>query len=274
MYKSILITGCSSGIGLEAAIQLKKRNYQVVASARKMEDVEKLRAMGFHSCQLDLADPESVKAGWEEAVELVGGKISYLFNNGAYAQPGAVEDLSRDLLREQFEINVFGWHQLTCLAISHMRDYGYGRIVQNSSVLGLVSMPFRGAYNASKYAIEGLTDTMRLELRDSCISISLIEPGPILSEFRANALEKFDSNIDTENSHFKTIYKQLRNRLKKDGPAMKFTLGPDAVVKKLFHALESKNPKARYYVTTPTYVVGFLKRILTTKKLDQFLYRP
>ncbi|MDH5409199.1 MAG: SDR family NAD(P)-dependent oxidoreductase, partial [Gammaproteobacteria bacterium] len=161
--RSILITGCSSGIGLCVAQGLHDRGHQVIASARKMEDVKKLRALGLTSLQLDLDDSISIRNAVVQTLEMTEGKLDALFNNGAYGQPGAVEDLSRDVLRAQFETNLFGWQELTNRVIPIMRQQGHGRIIQNSSVLGLVSMAYRGAYNASKYALEGISDTMRLE---------------------------------------------------------------------------------------------------------------
>jgi NAD(P)-dependent dehydrogenase (short-subunit alcohol dehydrogenase family) len=200
------------------------------------------------------------------------GQLYGLFNNGAYGQPGAVEDLTRETLRMQFEANFFGWHELTRLAIPVMRGHGEGRIVHNSSVLGFAAMPFRGAYNASKFALEGLTDTLRLELRGSGISVSLIEPGPILSRFRANALRALKENIDIEQSIYRDNYKGALARLSMEGPAAPFTLPPEAVLAKVVHALESRRPRPRYYVTVPTYLFGVLKRLLGTRQLDRVIY--
>ena len=185
--KSVLITGCSTGIGRSAAEILKQRGYRVFATARKHEDVAQLIEEGFESVQLDLANSASIHAAVKTILHKTDGKLYALFNNGAYGQAGAVEDLTRDMLREQFETNLFGTHELTNLLIPVMRRQGEGRIIQNSSVLGFVSLKYRGAYNASKYALEGLTDTLRMELKGSGIYISLIEPGPIETSFRKNA---------------------------------------------------------------------------------------
>jgi NAD(P)-dependent dehydrogenase (short-subunit alcohol dehydrogenase family) len=204
--RSILITGCSSGIGHACALGLAERGWQVIASARKPSDVERLAQQGLSAVQLDLDDPDSIAAGLAEALALTGGRLDALFNNGAYGQPGAVEDLTRAVLSAQFETNLFGWHDLTRRVIPIMRGQGHGRIVQNSSVLGLVAMPFRGAYVASKFALEGLTDTMRQELVGSGIQVSLIEPGPILSRFRDNAFVAYQDGIDRDASVFKDTY--------------------------------------------------------------------
>lgn len=269
--KTILITGCSSGIGYCVAHGLKQRGYHVIATARRSESVEQLQNEGFTSLQLDLADSESIQQAFKEIMSITDGKLYALFNNGAFGLPGAVEDLSRDNLKFQFETNVFGWLELSNLVIPVMRKQGYGRIIQNSSVLGFVAMPFRGAYNASKFAIEGLSDTLRLELKNTNIHISLIEPGPIISQFRANAVKALQQNIDIENSVHREKYHDVLERLNKEGPAAPFTLPPEAVLKCVIHALEAKRPKVRYAVTFPTYLFAFLKRILSHRQLDFIL---
>ncbi len=271
--KTILITGCSSGIGLCVAQGLQARGWRVFASARKAADVERLTQLGLESLPLDLADSASIHAAMDEVLRRSGGTLDALFNNGAYGQPGAVEDLGRAVLREQFETNLFGTHELTCRAIDTMRRQGHGRIVHNSSLLGLVALPFRGAYNASKYALEGLTDTLRLELHGSGIHIALVEPGPILSRFRANAMAKYKQNIDADNSFFRDTYRRMENRLTKVGPAAPFTLPPEAVLAKVIHALESPRPKARYFVTFPTWMFAVLRRLLPVGGLDWVLRR-
>lgn len=271
MKKSILITGCSSGIGYYAAHGLHARGYRVFATARRQESVEMLLAEGLESFQLDLNDSSSIRHAVEETLRRSDGKLYALFNNGGYGQPGAVEDLSREALRAQFETNLFGWVELTNLILPAMRRQGYGRIIQNSSVLGFAAMPFRGAYNASKYAVEGWSDTLRLELRGSGIFVCLIEPGPILTQFRANAMKAFERYIDVERSVHREKYLAILNRLNKPGPAVPFTLPPEAVLKKVIHALEADTPRARYYVTLPTHLFGFLKRILPVSMLDKIL---
>ncbi len=271
MKKTILITGCSSGIGYCVAKALHQRSYRVFATARRRESVEMLLAEGLESFRLNLTDSNSIHFAFEEVMRRTNGELYALFNNGAYGLPGAVEDLNRDALRVQFETNVFGWQELTNLAIPVMRRQGYGRIIQNSSVLGFVSLPFRGAYNASKYAIEGLSDTLRLELRGSNIYVSLIEPGPIASQFRMNAVKALAKYIDIENSFHRERYQGVLKRLNKQGPAVPFTLPPEAVLERVIHALEAAKPQPRYYVTFPTYLFGFLKRILSTRVLDVLL---
>lgn len=271
--RSILITGCSSGIGYCCARGLKDRGYRVFATARKREDVERLSTEGFESLQLDLADNDSIEKALNAILTLTGGKLDALFNNGAYGQPGAVEDLSRQMLREQFETNLFGTHELTRRVLPIMRQQGHGRIIQNSSVLGFISLPFRGAYNSSKYALEGLTHTLRLELVGSGIHISLIQPGPITSRFRANAYAMYQKNIDATRSPFRETYQRMEKRLTREGPTAPFTLPPEAVLQKLIHALESNRPKVHYYVTFPTYLFATLKRLLPHRGIDWVLTR-
>jgi len=271
--KTILITGCSSGIGLCVAKQLQKRGYRVFATARKSEDVDKLIAAGLESLKLDLDDSSSIQKALNEVLTRTDGKLYALFNNGAYAQTGAVEDLSRDTLRAQFETNLFGWIELTNLVIPVMRKQGYGRIIHNSSILGMIPLSFRGAYVASKFALEGIASTQRIEMADTNIKICLIEPGPITSRIRQNSLIAFERHIDYRNSVYSKQYENVVDRLKKQGPVMKSTLPPEAVLKRVVHALESPRPQIRYYVTTPTYLVGFLRRLLPYRIMDKLLTR-
>ncbi|MBI2778858.1 MAG: SDR family oxidoreductase [Gammaproteobacteria bacterium] len=269
--KPILITGCSSGIGRCVAEGLKARGYRVFATARKAEDVEALQAKGLESLPLDLNSTDSIRSAVDETLARTGGRLYGLFNNAGYGQPGAVEDLRREVLRAQFETNLFGMLELTNRVIPVMRAQGAGRIIQNSSLLGFVALPYRGAYNASKFALEGLTDTLRLELAGSGIHVSIIEPGPIKSRFRANAHAAYRQNIDPEHSAHRERYRGLERRLTKQGPAAPFTLPPEAVLKKVIHALESPRPKIRYPVTAPAHFFATLKRLLPHGALDWVL---
>ncbi len=267
--RSILITGCSSGIGLDAARTLHARGWRVFATCRQEADSDRLRAEGLESFRLDYADEDSIAAAVAELVSRTGGTLDALFNNGAFACPGAVEDLPRGALREIFETNLFGYHDLTRRVIPLMRRQGHGRIINCSSVLGLVGAKWRGAYVSTKFAMEGLSDVLRIEMRGTGIEVILIEPGPIATKIRENAVPHFEKWVDWENSARRDQYVSLRGRLydkktKKDT----FELGPEAVTTKLIHALEHRRPKARYYVTTPTYLMGFLRRILPTRALD------
>ena len=271
--KNVLITGCSSGIGLCVARGLRARGYRVFASARRAADVAGLEAEGLEAVRLDLDDSASIAEAVAAVLERGGGRLYALFNNGAYGQPGALEDLGREALRRQFETNVFGWQELTNRVIPVMRRQGCGRIIHNSSVLGFVAMAYRGAYNASKYALEGLADTQRLELRGTGIHISLIQPGPIESRFRANAYQAFQAWVDVEASPHRDAYRAMIARLTKSGPAVPFTQPPQAVLAKVIHALESRRPKIRYRVTVPTHAFAVLKRLLPDVWLDRVLSR-
>ncbi|MBA2778513.1 SDR family NAD(P)-dependent oxidoreductase [Billgrantia kenyensis] len=271
--RCVLVTGCSSGIGHAAAHTLVRRGWRVFATARREEDLARLTEEGLEVLRLELDSSDSIAACVEQLLERSGGRLDALFNNAAYGQPGAVEDLSRDVLRAQLETNVLGTHELTTRLIPVMREQGSGRIVQNSSVLGFAALPYRGAYVCSKFALEGLTDTLRQELCGSGIHVSLIEPGPITSRFRENAYRAFLANIDTEHSYHRDTYRSVEARLagKEASSGGVFTLGADAVVTKLVHALESRRPKARYYVTLPTHLFGMLKRLLSSRGMDRIL---
>jgi len=269
--RSVLVTGCSSGIGRCVALALKERGYRVFATARKPADLVQLDQAGLEAIELHVDNPVSVAKAADQVLSASGGYIYGLFNNGAYGQPGAVEDLSWQVLEEQLRTNLLGWHELTRRIIPGMRGRREGRIIHNSSVLGLVAMPYRGAYNCSKFALEGLADTLRLELHGSGIWVSLIEPGPISSRFRENAHAKFKQNIDAENSVHRDSYRAMEARLAKEGSTTGFTLPPEAVLKRVLHALESPRPRPRYAVTTPTYVFGALRRVLSTRQLDWLL---
>jgi len=269
--RAILITGCSSGIGLASARTMKARGWHVLATARKPEDLRRLEEdEGVEALHLELSDPASVAACAEEALKRTDGKLTALFNNGAFGQVGAVEDLTADLLRRQLEINLVGTHELTRPILAAMRANGGGRIVQCSSVLGVVSGPYRGAYCASKFALEALSDSLRLELRDTPIRVSIIEPGPIYSRFVESALSNFKATIDIDASPHRETY-LARLAVMEAGGKTAFKLPPEAVVAKLVHAVESPRPKSRYPVTTPTYLAAFLKRVLPTALLDRFL---
>ena len=266
--KSILITGCSSGIGYDAAHGLRERGWRVFASCRKEADCARLRGEGFDSPRIDYQDGATIAAGLHEVLAATGGRLDALFNNGALACPGAVEDLPADALREIFEANFFGWHDLARRVIPVMRAQGAGRIVQNSSVLGFVPAQWRGAYVSTKYALEGLTDTLRIEMRGTGIDVILIEPGPVTSKIRENAIPHFERWIDWRNSARAAQYEPLLHRLYEDRGRDAFELPAAAVTKKLVHALEAPRPRPRYYVTTPTYIMGALRRALPTRALD------
>ncbi|MBW8320302.1 MAG: SDR family oxidoreductase [Arenimonas sp.] len=259
---TIIVTGCSSGIGAHCARALAADGWRVFATVRKPEDRDGLEADGIEALLMDYADAASIAALVDEVTKRAGGRIDALFNNGAYGQPGAIEDLSTDVLRRQFEANFFGWHELTRRVIPLMRARGAGRIVQCSSILGLLPYRYRGAYTASKYALEGLSVTLRMELEGSGIHVSLIEPGPIESRFTANALRMIEENVDLQNSAHAGEYKRQLARLDGTGPVNRYKLGPDAVYKVLKHALTATRPRPHYPVTVPARRGMLLKRLL------------
>lgn len=265
--RTILITGCSSGIGRHAAQGMAARGWRVFATARAGADVARLKDEGLEALRLDYAVEASIAAAVDTVLTATGGTLDALFNNGGYAQPGAIEDVDTELFRAQFEANVFGWHDLTRRIIPVMRRQGHGRIVFNASVLGFAAGRFRGAYVASKHAIEGYADTLRIELRGSGIDVAIIEPGPIASRFRANALAHAEG-IDIAGSVHREAYERdLAARPEGKGQD-RFREGPEAVLKALVHAVESRRPRARYRVTLPTKVAAFLKRVLPTRAMD------
>ena len=267
--KSVLITGCSTGIGLCIALGLQKKGYRVFPTVRSSNDLKNLQEMGFEALQLDLSSSESIKVAVFKLFEKTDSLYA-LINNGAYGQAGALEDISREAMDKQFQTNVFGWHELTNLILPKMRNLDSGRMIYISSVLGFVAMPFRGPYIASKFAIEGLVATLRLELSDTNIKFSIIQPGPIESKFRQNAYKAFKENVDSSNSHYLDQYQLMIKRLK-SGKNAKFTLPPEAVLKSTLHALESSSPKNYYRVTFPTKLFAFLGNILPSKLMDNIL---
>lgn len=272
--RSILITGCSSGIGHDAALTLKARGWRVFATCRKPEDVARLAAEGLEALRLDYADPVSIAACVAEVAARTGGRLDALYNNGAFALPGALEDLPTDGLRAIFEVNLFGWHDLIRQVIPIMRAQGHGRIVNCSSILGLVPMKWRGAYVATKHAVEGLSDVLRLEMAEAGIHVILIEPGPVTSRIRLNSIPHFERWIDWRASPRAAQYEQslLRRLYEARGPD-RFELPPSAVTAKLIRALEAARPAPRYYVTTATHIMGALRRLLPTRALDAIIRR-
>ncbi|MEP3329919.1 SDR family NAD(P)-dependent oxidoreductase [Sedimentitalea sp.] len=274
MQKSILITGCSSGIGLDAAQTLRASGWRVFAACRQQADCDRLIADGFESPRIDYCDEDSIRSGLTDVLSATGGTLDALFNNGAHQLAGLVEDLPTDGLRAIFEANLFGWHELTRGVIPVMRAQGHGHIVQCSSGLGLLAIPWRGAYTATKHALEGLSDTMRIELRGSGIQVVLIEPGPITTIFREKGIPYFEKYIDWKNSPRRADYEaRLIPRMYKGTGPDRFELPASAVTAKLVRALDSANPNPRYYVTTATYIGGYLKRVLSSRMIDRIVSR-
>jgi len=271
--KTILITGCSSGIGYDAAHALHKKGYKVFATARKNDDIQRLQNEGLEALQLDVTQIKTIESCFTQILIKTNGKLDAVFNNAGFGQPGALEDIETQFLREQFETNVFGLHEVTKRAIKIMRKQGYGRIIEHSSVLGLISLRFRGAYNASKYAIEGLCDTLRLELKGSNIYVISLNTGPITSNFRKNATQKFIHNIAYKNSYFAQAYKNELLNVDEKKEKDIWTKESNLVIEALIHALESPIPKQHYHITMATKILALLKRVLPTPLLDKVLYK-
>ncbi|MCY4007737.1 MAG: SDR family NAD(P)-dependent oxidoreductase [Rhodobacteraceae bacterium] len=273
--RTVLITGCSSGIGYDAAHRLRNRDWHVVASCRQEADCERLREEGFTSPRLDYADESSIESTVAATLAATNGRLDALFNNGAFAIPGAIEDVPRQAMREIFETNFFGYHDLTCRILPTMRRQGFGRIVNCSSILGFITLPLRGPYNATKFALEGLTDTLRLELRQTGIHVVLIEPGPITTRIRENSRPHFEKWVNWKQSPYLDHYREklIPHLSATQPPKVPFELPPEAVTRKLIHALESPHPKPRYLVTTPTYIAAILKRVLPATAVNRLFAR-
>lgn len=269
--RSIIVTGASSGIGAHCARALKTEGWRVFATARKPEDIAALEADGIEAFYLDYSEAASIEALVASVLERTGGKLDALFNNGAYAQPGAVEDLAVAVLKEQFEANFFGWHDLTRRLVPVMRRQGHGRIVHCSSILGLTPVRFRGAYSASKHALEALMLCQRQELAGSGVHVSLIEPGPVTSKIASNGLAWFLKNIYHENSVHRADYQAQLERLRAGGSQSRLKPGPEVVHKALHHALLSRRPRPHYVVTVPARIGVVLKRILPSSMLYRLL---
>lgn len=269
--KIIFITGCSTGIGYDSSIAMKNSGHRVIASCRKPSDLDRLKNEGLEAILMDVDDVDSINNAFTDLMNRTSGKLDVLINNAGYGQAGALEDVPREALIAQFNTNVFGMMELIRLVVPVMRKQGYGRIINVSSLLGFVSMPFRGAYNASKYAVEGISDTLRLELSSSNIHVITIEPGPISSRFRDNVIDSSMRNIDIEQSYFKPQYQRMLSSFKRKKSDSFFTQDTNSVIKKLTHAVNARSPKAKYMVTFPTYLFATLKRLLTTRMLDKFM---
>ncbi len=251
---------------------MKARGWRVFATARRHDDLARLRHEGLEALHLDYADEGSIEAALDAVLEATGGRLEALFNNGGFAQPGAIEDVTTAAMREQFEANFFGWHALARRVIPVMRAQRFGRIVQNTSVLGLVALGFRGAYNATKFAMEGYTDTLRIELEGTGIKVATIAPGPIRSRLTENATAAMKRHIDIERSVHRDYYRRRLKQLE-GGGNRSAQLGPEAVLKALIHACESRNPRPRYYVTSQTSVAATLRRLLPDRALHALMTR-
>ncbi len=269
--RTVLITGCSSGIGATTAIHLRDRGWRVAPTARKPEDLERLRSDGFDPISLDVQSPEAVERAIETATRMFPEGIGALVNNAGFGQPGAIEDITRDELRRQFEVNVIGVHDLTRHLLPAMIGQGYGRIVNIGSILGLYALPFIGAYSASKFALEALTDALRAEMSGTGLGVSLIGPGPIRSSFRDNAASLTDGSVAGRVSRFDALYERGTRTVKEGKAYSRGTLAPLAVAKKIEHALTSRRPRGRYSVTTQALICEQALRVMPRSVMQAIL---
>jgi len=268
--RSVLVTGCSSGIGLAAAELLRSKGWRVFPTARKVADLDALKQSGFDAIKLDMASSESVRLAAEWVLSKNGGKLGAVVNNAGFGMPGAIEDLSRDAMRDQFEVNLFGLQELTNQLIPVFRKQGHGRIVNISSVVGRMSLPFMGIYSASKFALEAVSDALRVELSQDRIAVCLVEPGPIRTSFSTNCAGQGEKKLNAAGSRFGGAYKQYFEKRRNGGMSEdRFRLPPEAVAQKILHALESPHPKIRYCVTLPAYLGSFAARFVPAALLDR-----
>ncbi|VGO15206.1 putative oxidoreductase [Pontiella desulfatans] len=270
--KSVLITGCSSGIGRAAAEMLRSKGWKVFPTARKSADLESLRQAGFEVVELDVSSSASIADAVDKVMDANGGRLGAVVNNAGFGMPGAIQDLTRDAMRQQFEVNVFGLQELTNGLIPLFRKQGYGRIVNVSSVVGRLALPFMGIYSASKFALEAISDAQRVELSPDSISVSLVEPGPIRTRFSTNCAGQGEERLDTGASKFGAAYKQYFEKRRNGGMSEdRFRLPPEAVAKKILHALESPRPKIRYKVTLPAYLGDLAARFVPARWIDRMM---
>jgi len=272
--KNVVITGCSTGIGAAAARLLKDRGWNVVATARKSDDLKTLEEQGFHAVKLDIADEASVTEAVQSIMTVFKGRVGAIVNNAGFGQSGAVEDLTREVLRYQFEVNLIGMQDFTNRFIPVMRQQGWGRIINISSVLGRISLPFMGSYAATKFAMEALSDALRVELHGSGIAVSLIEPGPISSAFRKNAADRARATLKFDKGAHADFYQhEVKRRDMQNSKPDFFTLPPEAVAEKIFKALNTQSPGIRYRVTLPAYSGEFVRRFLPHRLIDWVMIR-
>ena len=272
--KNILITGCSSGIGKDVAITLHNKGWRVFATCRSKTDCTFFTKLGIESFPLDLLKEESINCAVNLVKEKTKSQLDVLFNNGAYAIPGAIQDIPRSAMREIFEVNVFGQIDLINRCIPLMMSSDYPKIINCSSVLGFISLPYRGLYSATKYSIEALTDALRRENYDSKIKFVLIQPGPINTDIKKKSVKHFEKWINWKKSiHKKTYENKVIKRLYDNNYKDSFNsyeLQPDEVTKILINVLNSKKPKARYKITIQTKIAQIMTKLLPTNILDWF----
>lgn len=270
--RSVLVTGCSSGIGLATAELLRDCGWKVFPTARKADDLERLVTMGFPRVELDVTSSVSIEGAVDQVLSANHGRLGALVNNAGFGMPGAVQDLTRDAMRHQFEVNLFGLQELTNRCIPVFRTQGSGRVVNVSSVVGRLALPFMGIYSASKFALEALSDVQRVELSPDGICVSLVEPGPIRTHFSTNCASEGERVLDTQHTRFGSAYRRYFEKRRSGGMSEdRFRLPPEAVAGKIRHALESPRPKIRYCVTVPAYLGSWAARYIPAGLIDRMM---
>ena len=267
----ILVTGCSSGIGLSLVELLLKKGYDVIATARKEVDLCTLMSMGAKAVYLDLDKPDTLEAAIHQ-VKKMTPTLYALINNSGFAQPGSVRDLSLELMQAQFQTNVFGTIGWTNLCLPLLSHGGPTKLIFLSSILGVVSAPYLGAYCASKYALEAFISSLRMELSGSKTHVISIRPGAIETEFRHRAVQELKNGIALEESQSKCQYqKSIANSEKKKAKGKRMDSKKAAEI--IVSVLEKEKPKTAYYVTAPAILMGALRRFIPERWVERIMQK-
>ena len=272
MSKAVLITGCSSGIGRATAEHLAGKGWTVYATARRPESIADLEEKGCRTLALDVNDEASMAAA-VGAVEEAEGAVGVLVNNAGYSQSGAVEDVPLDVVRRQFETNVFGLVRMCQLALPGMRRQGWGKIVNVSSMGGRMVFPGGGFYHGTKYAVEAISDALRFEVAGFGVDVSIIEPGLIRTSFGDTAAHGVDeaTSSDGPYAEFNAAVAKSTREAYEDGALAKLGGGPETVARAIEKAISRRRPKTRYKVTPSARMALATRRLLPDRGWDAFL---
>ncbi|MGZ4278866.1 MAG: SDR family NAD(P)-dependent oxidoreductase [Solirubrobacteraceae bacterium] len=267
--RAVLITGCSSGIGAATASRLAKAGWPVYATARRPETLAALEADGCRTLALDVVDEASRQAAVDAVVEAEGA-VGVLINNAGYSQSGAVESIPDDRVRAQFETNVFGPLALCRLVLPGMREQGWGKIVQLSSMGGKLTFPGGGLYHSTKHALEALSDALRFEVKGFGIDVILIEPGLIMSGFSDVVMRELGTASATDGPYeeFNRAVGEASRDVYEKGLLAKLGGPPEAVAERIEAALKAKRPRARYTVTPSARALLTLHAVLPDRGWD------
>lgn len=267
MKKTVLITGASSGIGKATTEKLLDDGYTVYASARSTDKLKYLKARGAEILELDVTQDESMKSGVDR-IKSEGGRLDILINNAGYGSYGALEDVPMEEARHQFEINVFGLGRLTQLVLPQMREQSFGKIVNITSVGGKIYEPLGSWYHASKFAVEGLSDCLRLELQPFGIDVIIVEPGPIRTEWGSIAIEKL-MRMSGHTAYAKAA--QTGAKLLAISNDEKVASEPEVIANTISKALKAKQPKARYAAGTGAKFLVTFRKFASDALMDRFM---